>query len=85
MNVVWRSDDSDTELWLNGVNMGWVDDELFVNCMWMAYREHPDDDPRQHLIDAQYPEDHQFDSIDEAKAALLESAVVAYIGGFRGR
>ena len=86
MNIEWNDGpDGDLELWLGEVNMGWVDDENYVHCMWMTYRDEDADDPRDHLIDSQYPEDFNFETRGQAQAALLESAVPIYIGGFRGR
>lgn len=83
MNIEWRQFSEDLELWINSTNMGWVDDENRVHCMWMTYSA--DDDPSAHLIESQYPEDHVFEMREDAKAALLEPAVVMYVGGFRGR
>lgn len=86
MEIEWRYNkvDGDVELWINGVDMGWVDGLNNVHCMWMTYRD-VEDDAREHLIASQYPEDHGFETQEEAKAALLEAAVPVYIGGFRGR
>lgn len=86
MKIEWVNRVSDDlELMINGVNMGWVDDENHVHCMWMTLKDVEDDDPRDHLIESQYPENTQFETREQARAALLESAVPIYIGGFRGR
>lgn len=85
MNIEWVSRETIVDLMVNGVNMGWVDDENEVHCMWMTYRNEDYEDERTHLIDSQYPEDHNFETREQAQAALLESAVPVYIGGFRGR
>ena len=85
MEIEWLDDvDNDLKLVISNVYMGWVDDANSVHCMWMTYRDE-EDDPRSNLIDSQYPEDHAFETVEQAKDALLESAIVAYIGGFRGR
>lgn len=86
MEIQWEGGfNRDLELTINGVHMGWVDDLNHVHCMWMTLKDAEDDDPRDHLIESQYPEDHEFETREQAKAALLESAVPMYIGGFRGR
>ena len=85
MEIEWRPGPSDDiELWLGDVNMGWVDKQNYVHCMWMTYRDEGED-PRDHLLNSQYPEDHEFKTTGQAQDALLESAVPIYIGGFRGR
>lgn len=77
------------ELWIDKVDMGWVEpswehSKYRVSCMWMA----PADDSRVTaglLIATDYPEEHGFATIDEAKQALLESAIVMRLGGWKGR
>ena len=84
MLVHWVKKNRISELWLEGVDMGWVDDDNRVYCMWMSSA----DDDRVvagHLLETQYPEDAKFETRDEAKATLLEFATAMYIGGFRGR
>lgn len=76
---------NDLELMVNDVHMGWVDADNTVHCMWMTLKDVEDDDPRDHLIESQYPEKFNFETREQAQAALLESAVPVYIGGFRGR
>lgn len=84
MNIEWEVESNgDHELHINYVYMGWVDGCNTVHCMWMTYDV--EKDGRPHLIESQYPEDHKFKTVEQAKAALLESAVPIYIGGFRRR
>lgn len=95
MNIHWNdqstvSPKNDIDLLINGAYMGWVDrrgdnpDKLRVCCMWMTT-------PPDHRIDSgvliptDYPEGVEFDTVDEAKQALLEPAIVMAIGGWRGR
>lgn len=64
--------------------VGWVEqtgDHYYVLCMWMTNL----DDSRNHLSPTTYPEEAQFKTYDEAYDALIEAAVIAVIGGFRGR
>lgn len=84
MNIEWKPPfGGDRELIINDVCMGWVDACNAVHCMWMTC--YAEEDPREHLLQSQYPEGHAFETGEQAKAALLESAVPIYIGGFRGR
>lgn len=84
MNIEWEVESNgDHDLTINDTRMGWVDYCNHVHCMWMTYNG--EEDPREHLIESQYPENHKFETVEQAKAALLESAVPIYIGGFRGR
>jgi hypothetical protein len=65
--------------------LGWVqhDDNRghYCLCMWMVHGP----DPRSHLLPVDYPEQHPFATEDEAYQALSDAAVIAVIGGFRGR
>lgn len=84
MKIYWGvRGDGDRELVINNVLMGWVDGEHHVHCMWMTFQAEKDGRPQ--LIETQYPEDHDFETVEQAKEALLESAIVVYVGGFRGR
>ena len=76
------------ELWIDGIDMGWVDangdGHYRVLCMWMT---EPDDRRviAGELIASDYPEEHDFATLDEAKQALLDAATVMRIGGWEGR
>lgn len=93
MNIVWDTAayrGADHALHIDGIDMGWVDKrggdgtKYRVCCMWMTST--PDDRVTSgHLLATSYPEEHVFNTMDEAKQALLETATVMYIGGWRGR
>jgi len=65
--------------------LGWVQhndiQEHYCMCMWMVHAP----DSRPHLLPVDYPEQHPFATEDEAYQALSDAAVIAVIGGFRGR
>ncbi len=70
---------------INGRMMGWVSVEetgFSVHCMWMRT---PDDDRvlAGLMYPTQYPEDTIFETFAKARAALLDSARVIYISGWR--
>lgn len=76
------------ELSIDKIDMGWVEPcaegGLIVSCMWMSDAN----DSRVKaglLVATDYPEEHTFATVEEAKHALLETATVMYIGGWRGR
>lgn len=87
MKIEWHGDPGyDQHLNINTTLMGWVqqyDDHYEAHCMWM--REAGDERVKDgQMLATQYPEEHPFTTLDEAKAALLEYATVMYIGGWRG-
>ena len=68
--------------------LGWVQNtnerDYYCMCSWMT--ELPRDSyQRPWLQPSAYPEEHIFKSEHEAMQALIDSAMVAVIGGFRGR
>jgi len=68
--------------------MGWVQntDErtYYCLCSWMT--DIPSDSyDRPWLQQPTYPENHEFSTEHEAMQALIDSSMVAIIGGFRGR
>jgi hypothetical protein len=66
--------------------VGWVQHTQHINkfyckCMWMTHGG----DHRDWLYPEAYPENHMFDTSQEAEQALLECAIVVLLAGFRGR
>lgn len=69
--------------------LGWVQHNpvatrFYCLCSWMT--DIPNDSyTRPWLQTSTYPEGHNFGTEHEAMQALIDSAMVAIIGGFRGR
>ena len=69
--------------------LGWVQHNPIATkfscmCSWMT--DMPNDSyNRRWLQKSTYPEGHNFGTEHEARQALIDSATVAIIGGFRGR
>jgi len=68
--------------------MGWVQNtnytKFYCMCSWMTDVKN-ESYQRPWLQQTTYPETHIFDTEHEAMQALIDSAMVAIIGGFRGR
>lgn len=68
--------------------MGWVQNtnhtKFYCMCSWMSDLRR-DSYHRPWLSPPTYPETHIFDTEHEAMQALIDAAMVAVIGGFRGR
>jgi hypothetical protein len=87
MKIKWKDSKQlkRNHLEINGRLMGWIsveDTGFSVLCMWM--REPGDDRVLAGLMyPTQYPEDTIFETFAQARAALLDSARVIYMGGWR--
>jgi hypothetical protein len=84
MNIEWSK--GCNHLYLDGRWMGAVlrtnYDKYHIGCMWMR---DPDDDRVENgtMYPTGYPEGAQFDTVEEARAVLLECATVVFVGGWR--
>lgn len=72
----------------NTITLGWVQNtnhtQFYCLCAWMTDMER-ESYQRPWLWPTAYPEEHAFDTEQEAMQALIDASMVAIIGGFRGR